>query len=1054
MGVRFKVSAFFLSAFALLWLATNAANAQQVFGSIYGTITDPSGSAVSNAKVTVTDVSKGTSFDVTTNESGIYQKGQLIPDQYTVTVEAPGFSKIVSNPIAVTVDQAAKFDASLQVGNVQQQVEVTASAPLLQTDRADVAQTFTSEQLQSLPNLGRNVQSFQLLNPGTVKMGWQHASDEDPQGSVQTIVNGQLFSSSGYELDGTTNQDPILGIIVVNPTMDSVNEAKQANQDFDAEFEYTGGGLFSYSTKSGSNAFHGDAFSYMQLNTPGFSDYGRNPFSEPNGAGTQHYFQFGGSIGGRIIKDKLFFFADTQLTRNHVGAGVLASVPTAQERGIGVTGGVSFSDWLKDSPGYPGCLTDTVNYPAGCRYQIYDPTTGDRTTGIGRTAFANNFIPTASLSSQALKLLQYFPLPNTNAFGTTYRNNYVASGNINYPANLWNTRWDYYGSEKDTFFARYSYAGYTLSGPGAFGTEAGGPGLSGGGLRYAGSSDALNQSVAVGWTHTAGPTLINELRFGYMRYHINALPGGYGTTPAADAGIPGLNLDKTFTSGMPYFDIRDPSNPNNSGSSDIKLGYSLDASGCNCPLTELETQLQWVDNVTKIAGNHNMKFGVDARVAQNLRVPSDTHRAGELTFVPGMTGTVLTSGGNSQGGLSLASFLLGDVNSFGRYYSNSTDATERQKRFFFYGQDMWHVTPKLTFTYGLRWELIFPETVNKPGAGASPDLNTGQMVVFGVGGNSSHGYQDMNWTNFAPRVSLAYQLTPKTVVRAGYGWSYNLGTFGSTFGHNVTQNPPVLIRQNINAPNNYTDVFTLGQGPPLPNAPAPDPNTGRFTIPDGIALNVRPATMTLPVVYQYNFSVQQQLTSKVSVTASYVGNVGRHGFLGITQNNVNLNTQPFIPGVINTNLDRPYNGLLGPKYDFGWTQNVNYYCDCGNSEYNSFQALFNVNAAAGYTLQGNYTYQVSQADAGAQEYNRDYLFLYDPTRGWANTDFLPHNQLTLAQNYAIPFGHGRKWGANVNRLVDLTLGGWTISGVTQYYSGVPFSPTLDNYPGQPNTGPN
>ncbi len=184
----------------------------------------------------------------------------------------------------------------------------------------------------SFPAIGRNLQSFELLNPGTVKLGWQHASDENPQGSVQMEVNGQLFSSMGYELDGTTNQDPILGIIVINPTFDSINQLEQANQNFDSEFEYVGGGVAIYSTKSGTNDFHGDAFEYLQLNSPGFTDFGRDPFSQPNGAPLYRSNQFGGSIGGRVIKDKLFFFGDAQLTRQAQGGSVLTTVPTALMR--------------------------------------------------------------------------------------------------------------------------------------------------------------------------------------------------------------------------------------------------------------------------------------------------------------------------------------------------------------------------------------------------------------------------------------------------------------------------------------------------------------------------------------------------------------------------------------------------------------------------------------------------------------------------------------------------------------------------------------------------
>ncbi len=337
---------------ALLFGVASGARAQQVFGSIIGTVSDPSGSAVANAKVTITDVTKGTSFDVTTNDSGQYTKGQLIPDQYKVTIEAPGFTKVVSNELTVQVDQATQFNASMQVGNVQQEVEVTAAAPLLQTDRADVSQTFTAQQISELPSIGRNLQSFELLDPGTVKVGWSHAADENPQGSQQIQVNGQPFYATGYYLDGTVNQDPILGIIVINPTFDSTQEVKQSNQDYDAEFDTFSAGLLTYSTKSGTNSLHGDAFDYIFLNTPGFQDFGRNPFTENTPIGghagayapTTHQNQFGGSIGGKIIKDKLFFFGDAQLTRNNKGGSVATSVPTAADR----TG--DLSDWLQASP--------------------------------------------------------------------------------------------------------------------------------------------------------------------------------------------------------------------------------------------------------------------------------------------------------------------------------------------------------------------------------------------------------------------------------------------------------------------------------------------------------------------------------------------------------------------------------------------------------------------------------------------------------------------------------------------------------------------------------
>jgi hypothetical protein len=1012
---------------AMLLVLTGSVNAQQVFGSIVGAVTDPTGSAVNNAKVTIKDLAKGTSFEVTTNESGNYTKGQLIPGTYSVTVEAPGFQKAVSSNVTVSVDQVSRVDLALVVGDVTQQIEVTAAAPLLQTDRADVAQTFSAQQLQDLPNIGRNVQSFELLNPGVVKLPWQHASSENPQGSVQTMVNGRYFDSTGYELDGTVNQDPILGIIVVNPTLDSVNEVKQANQDYDSEFGYMGAGLLTYSTKSGSNSFHGSAFEYLFINTPGFQDFARNPFTETGPVPTTQQNQFGGSFGGRVIKDKLFFFADTQLTRNHQGSTIQTTVPTAAER----TG--DLSDWLAGGP----------------QFQIYDPATG-AANGTGRTPFAGNLIPANRISPQAAALLNFFPPPNSNTQGTVFRNNYTAAGTDIIAANQWNTRWDYYGNEKNTFFGRYSYAGYTQDAPPAFGFAAGGPSFPA--FAFGGHSETLNQSVAAGWTRTFNPTLINEFRFGYMRYHVVVTPGGIGTSPAADAGIPGLNLDDFYTSGMPSINIKEPGDDDQGRNGRTQLGYALNNNRCNCPLTEFERQFQFVDNISKISGNHTFKLGTDVRYALNLRVPSDNHRSGELTFEPEFTslGAVAPNGSiNSSGGLGLATFLLGQVTTFNRYVSSSTDAQERQKRIFWYGQDTWRATPKLTINYGTRWEWVFPETVNEPGNGAALNLATGNLDVFGIGLNSIHGYQQMNWKEFAPRVGVAYQVMPKTVVRAGYGWSYSLGTFGSTFGHNVTQNPPVLANQNLNRPNPFSGVFTLAQGPTAPSTVTPNIN-GSAPLPIGINGKARPALFVMPVTYTYNATVEQQITSKVVVSAGYVGNQTRHGPLG-TDQSFNVNTPFLVPGV----PDNVVNVVGRPYFArYGWTQDISYYCNCANARYDSLQLTFKVNAAAGYTLQGNYTYQVTQGDGFGSA--NSYTFLYDRTLGWGNANNIPQHQMVLAQNYDIPFGRGRKFGNNANRLIDALLGGWNISGITSYYSGIPFNPTLSTQtaPIGPNDRPN
>jgi len=1011
--------------FLTVWLAvilalvafTTPTFAQQVFGSIYGTVTDASGAAVANAKVTITDASKGTKFEVTTDANGNYNKGQLVPDLYKVTIEAPGFQRVASNEIPVQVDAAARYDAALKVGEVTTEVEVVAAAPLLQSDRADVSQTFTAKEIEDLPNIGRNVQSMELLQPGTARLGWQHASDENPQNSVQMVVDGQLFSQMGYELDGTTNQDPILGIIVINPNIESLAEVKQSLQNFDAEFSYVGGGIASYSTKSGTNEYHGSAFEYNQINTPGFKTVARNPFSSlPSALYRQN--QFGGSIGGPVIKNKLFFFGDAELNRQFQGGSIVTSVPDALSRSG------DFSEWLANNK----------------NFQIFDPTSGNPTTGVGRNPFPNNTIPNSMISKQAQAIMAYWPSPNFQQIpGQPFVNNYAVNGGTAITYNKWDTREDYYLNQKNTIFGRYSYTGYTESAPGAFGVEAGGPAF----VNYAGTSVSRDDSIAIGWTYTISPTTINEFRFGYMRYHVFDVPQGYGTDPATQAGIPGLNLDKTYTSGMPYFNVPSPSDS-------YQLGYALGTNQCNCPLTQTETQYQFIDNLSKTIGKHSFKFGADLRYAENLRVPSDSHRAGELTFNPGLTGNVPTLGSNEFGGIGLATFLLGDVTNFNRYVSTSTNAQERQKRFFWYGQDEWRPTPKLTLTMGLRWEMVFPESVNGPGNGATLNLSNGLVYVFGEGGVSSHGIQNMLWHNFAPRFGFAYQVNPKLVVRGGYGWSYDLGVFGSIFGHNVTQNPPVLSNQQITPTANFADVFNLAQGPST-LAPIQVGSNGTFPLPNGIDPKFRPPVITLPEVYQYNLAVQYQLTSKIALQGAYVGNQDRHGFIGTSGQTVNENEAFFQPGVSNTNLDKPYFN----KY--GWTQNLDYYCDCSNAHYNSFQGLINIRAWQGWNLQTSYTNQRSWADSPSNGYDQSYYFLYNRSAGTGNSGFFPNQQWTFAQTYDVPIGRGRRYGSNMSRAADIALGGWELSGNTTYYSGFPFSVFLNNYGpggGQPNVGPN
>src|ERR1700680_1159008 len=345
-----------------LW--TPKASAQAVYGSIIGTLTDPAGAALANAKVTATSQSKNTVIETTTNESGNFSVTHLIPDVYTVRIVGPGFKTLETQDITVSADTSTPVNGQFQVGSASEQVEVTAEAPQLKTDRADVSIEFNSKQLAELPIFNRNFQSLELLSPGTQILGWGHAATENPQGSKQIFVNGQHFSGTGFELDGTDNQDPILGIIIVNPSLDSVEETKITTQNYDAEFGKALAGIMTAQTKSGSNSFHGSGYFY-DLDPV---DPAVNPFSGK--ASPNNWKQYGGAVGGPIIKNKLFFFGNYEGTRRTSGVTLKISVPTALVRSTCLTAGspnCNLSEYLNANLGGGAGLVYNPWQPQGTR---------------------------------------------------------------------------------------------------------------------------------------------------------------------------------------------------------------------------------------------------------------------------------------------------------------------------------------------------------------------------------------------------------------------------------------------------------------------------------------------------------------------------------------------------------------------------------------------------------------------------------------------------------------------------------------------------------------
>ena len=883
-----------------MFLRGTTAHGQIVYGQIQGTVVDTTGSNIPGATITVTDPSKGTTVTVTSNDAGEFTVDHLVPDLYNIKVTAKGFTTYAQNDLRISADSAATVRAALSVGSEATTVEVNADAvPQLKTDRADVAMTFTSQDIESIPIPDHNFTNLQLLLPGATELAWGHAASENPQGSKQIMIDGQAFAGVNYTLDGTDNQDAILGIIVVNPNSDSMTEAKIATQNFDAEFGKAVASVQSVQTKSGSNSFHGTLFDNRESN----ANLARDPFTQPkaNGLPAGLKNQFGGSLGGPVWKDRIFFFGDYQGVRQKVGTAANMTVPTQNVlksclgqitpvvNGV-PTPGCDFSEYTHNGPGhvlYNNSNTTINGVPNGA-------------------AWPGNVIPAQLISPTAMNLFKLLLpyAPNINQSSLTQ--NFTANGTGIFNSDQWDVRGDVNAGQRTHVFGRFSRFTDTLTGKTLFG-NAGGAGFGIGG--YGGTSNGTNDSFAGGVDIFLSPKWSTDLRLGYFRYNI--ITSKYDQTPnnlpiqGENVSGTGINAPLVVTQqfGAPDINVADVAisgnnTPNNSQAVGSQYGAGLNVDRCNCPLKEKEDQFQLVNNWTRVLGTHEVKFGVDIRYARNLRVPSDNDRTGINNFSSGPT-----SNGTAGTGLGFATYVLGQVTAFNRYVgtSNETNAKEFQPRDFFYAQDTWRATPKLTVNAGLRYEYYAPERVNAANNGALLNLDTGYINVAGVGSVPLNMGVAAPKFPFNPRLGIAYSFSDKTVLRAGYGRSFDLGVFGSTFGHVVTQNLPVLINQQITSPGNYNsyafqldnpivkapNVTGLSNYQPIavpssgqipiggPSAPTV-PGSGGQTPGNFVQFKARPFTERLTTLDAWNVAIQRSLGPTISVTVAYVGNKGTH----------------------------------------------------------------------------------------------------------------------------------------------------------------------------------
>lgn len=973
---------------------------QAVFGSISGTVTDSSGAVVPSASVIISDVAKGTSQTVSSDASGFYRADRLTADSYNVRVSATGFSTSEIDGITVAANAEPKVDLVLKVGSEQQTIDVSAAPALLQTNNAQVSDRIPNQTLQDVPSPTRNFAAFQQLTAGTSTSPSNNALAQNPQGSPYYSINGQNFGTQAWTIDGTDDRDPVLGIIVVNPTLDSVQDLQVMTQNYDAEFGGGVGGIITAQTKSGGNRLHGDVFLYRHSD----AQEAKNPFSQfqPSPATGKYipstvFSQFGGSVRGPISKNRTFFFADYQGTRQKAGQSLILSVPTNLVRSTCLT---------------PSSVTCNLSeYLAGGVRQVYDP--------ITRAAYAGNIIPKANIASQAVNLLSILPAPNVAGAGIA--NNYVAAGFGPNNGDAADIRIDDQTTSRLHTFARYSYVLFKLSGQNVFG-GAGGPGLGAG--NFAGTDKVQNQNLSSGFDYALSNTWETDFRFGLVKYAVNQNKASAVQDSASDLGIPRLNTGTFYTSGLPDFLFANGTLTN--------LGADISYNGtqiCNCPLKQSEQEFEFANNWTKTVGKHTIRFGGDLRYALNIRNPSDTNPTGVLNFAQ-----TTTANAAGSGGLDLATMLLGQVSSFSRYVLFNSNVVTAQKRFAIFGQDSWKMTPKLTLNYGVRWDMTFPETVAGAGNGGLSNINTGYEQVAGLGPFGSNAGAQMDYSNFAPRIGAAYQVRENTVIRGGFATVYDSeGFYGTLFGTNLIRNSPTLILQSLSPVSSTGAVFGLANGPIAQARPAVS-SDGVYPLVNGTSFTVRPIKIQLPKVDQWTVALQQG-NRNTTFEIAYVGNYAERAYPGTTDGfNINVPHLPSTPAdLANQAARRPLFNKFNNDGVLCCNTTVNSTAPAATENYNGLQTKFVQRFHNDVTLQANYTWSKAQNYA-------DPYFVWNPSVNHSRNDLNRTNVFNLFGSYELPFGKDKAF-LNSGGAMNYIIGGWRLSGDSTWMSGLPFTPT-------------
>jgi hypothetical protein len=1021
----------FRSVLAILVLSfSHASHGQAVNATLLGTVTDSTGATVINARVTATEAATGAVHESSTNESGNFTFPDLQPGTYTLAAEAKGFKKEVHQNIDLLINSSTRVDVSMVAGSVTETVEITTAPPLLQTDRADISTKIEAKQLADAPiGTNRNFQSLLNLVPGMAPATFQHSQFFNAASSLQTEANGFPRMGNLYQIEGIDDDERTGLLQIIIPPIESIQSVDISTNNFEAELGRATGAVTNVTLKSGSNAFHGSAFEFIQNSAVNARSYFGGPL------GHLSYNYYGGSIGGPIFKDKLFFFGDYLGTSDHEKIGSTFTIPDSRYYTANASGNIDLSAALVGGVG-----------------QIYDPSTGDGTAAHPRTAFPNNQIPIGDINPVSLAILQ-----KVNAAATTNgilnsttplsnpANNYTTNLPFTKGTNSFDTKVDWAINEGNHLSGRFSFQRVNTFQAPAFGSFLGGP--AGGGFQ--GTGVQTSYSTGANYDHIFSPTLLTEARFGVAHLRNNAQPSDYGSNDADTLGIPGVNIGgQPFTSGQVGLTI-------NGGFTGTLIGYSA-----SVPWIRGESNIDFVNNWTKVIRNHTVKFGVDLRrVRDDLLQDQTFSPRGVFTFSDVQSSSEVCPSGPSSCAAAktniandIASFLFDLPSQTGRDL-NTFFPAYRQWWFFAFASDKWQASSKLTVDLGLRWEFYPPATPKIAGGFSNYDPVNNNIVLAGLGGNPSNLGMETRYRYFAPRTGFSYRATEETVIRGGFGMSY------MPFPDNVyAYNYPV--RANNSYQPGGSSPFTpavLADGVTPATFQAGFPAPVPVVIPaSGIIPATTPALRSQAYFYipktfknayaeSWNVAVQQALRGNLSLQLAYVANHGVD-----------------ISGAQNINLPSTYGGgnaSLPENIAFGRTANTNQYFLPFSSNYQSLQASLNKRFSNSLAFTSAFTwgkamgYIANTGPAGSPD-DGGILFFIGKRRNYAPLDFDRTLNFEQSFTYELPFGRGHNM---LNSGVGaVALGGWKVSGIISVLSGLPFTVATNgvnlNTPGTTQTG--